>query len=184
MSFHRSISLGSYRGAEVTSHWKFWRKICVFLNVPLCGNFQNSVPKGFTISPIHVLCVNFVKFGRPEISKVVHYLPDKKKQNFASLCRLCADFAQNLAVSAADNVPRLPKFHPNLFTSIGVVAKRVNTIETHHKVFPIFRWSLASSWIMKQKCVRLFHLLFLFMEINKLNNKHHNNVFNFDYCIC
>jgi len=45
---------------------------------PLRENFQNFVPKGFTVSQIHVLCANFVKFGPPEIGKVVRYLTDKK----------------------------------------------------------------------------------------------------------
>ena len=30
-----------------------------------------------------------------------------------------------------------PKFHPNPFTSGGVIAERVNIVETRHKVFPI-----------------------------------------------
>jgi len=47
-------------------------------NDPLHEDFENFVPKGFTISQNHFLCANFVKFGRPEISKVVRYLPDKK----------------------------------------------------------------------------------------------------------
>jgi len=42
------------------------------------------------------LCANFVKYGRPEIGKVVRYLPDKRKQNFGSRSRFCADRAQNL----------------------------------------------------------------------------------------
>jgi len=29
------------------------------------------------------LCANFVKFGRPEIGKVVRYLPDKKNKKSA-----------------------------------------------------------------------------------------------------
>jgi len=31
-----------------------------------------------------------------------------------------------------------PKFHPNQFTSGGVIAKCVNTVKTHRRVFPIF----------------------------------------------
>jgi len=52
---------------------------------PLREDFENFVLKGFTASQIHVLCANFVKFGRPEIVKVVRYLPDKKtnKNRFA-----------------------------------------------------------------------------------------------------
>jgi len=62
-------------------------------NDPFREDFQNFVPKGFTISQIHVLYANFVKFGRPEIGKRVRYLPDKKKQKFSSLSRsrFCAN---------------------------------------------------------------------------------------------
>jgi len=38
-----------------------------------------------------------------------------------------------------------PKFHPNPFTSGGVIAERVNVIQTHHKVFPILGEASASS---------------------------------------
>jgi len=71
----------------------------------------------------------------------VRYLPDKKKQNFPSLSRsrFCADRAQNLSGPAPDNIAysEYPKFHPNPFTSGGVIAKRVNIVETRYKVFPI-----------------------------------------------
>jgi len=51
----------------------FWKKD------PLRANFQNKIiPKGCTTSQNHVLCANFVKFGWPEIGKVVRCLPDKK----------------------------------------------------------------------------------------------------------
>ena len=45
---------------------------------PLRANFHKCFPKGFTTSQIHVLCADFVKFGWPEIGKVVRYLRDKK----------------------------------------------------------------------------------------------------------
>jgi len=52
-----------------------------------------------------------VKFGRPEISKVVRYLPDKKKQKIGSLSRsrFCADRAQNLPGPEANNVFTVPQ---------------------------------------------------------------------------
>jgi len=50
-------------------------------NNPLRKDFENIAPKGFTTSQNHVLCANFVKFGRLEIGKVVRYLPDKKTKN-------------------------------------------------------------------------------------------------------
>jgi len=54
-------------------------KTCAFgRNDPLRDDFENIVPKGFTVSQIHVLCANFVKFDRPKIGEVVRYLPDKK----------------------------------------------------------------------------------------------------------
>jgi len=61
------------------------------------------------MSQIHVLCANFVKFGRPEIGKVVRYLPDKKKQKIGwrSRSRFCTDRAQNLSGPAPDNVLRV-----------------------------------------------------------------------------
>ena len=40
----------------------FWGK-----NDLLREDFENFVPKGATTLQIHVLCANFVKFGRPEI---------------------------------------------------------------------------------------------------------------------
>jgi len=37
------------------------------------------------------------------------------------------------------------KFHPNPFTSGGVIAERVNIVQTRHKVFTILREASASS---------------------------------------
>jgi len=39
-------------------------------------SFQKDSPR--RRSQNHVLCVNFVKFGPPEIDKIVRYVPDKK----------------------------------------------------------------------------------------------------------
>jgi len=95
-------------------------------NDPLREDFENFVPKGFTTSQIHVLCANFVKFGRPEISKVVRYLPDKKKQKIGlrSRSRFCADRAQNLSGQVQSIYSECPQFHPNPFNSGGVLAER------------------------------------------------------------
>jgi len=38
---------------------------------------------------------------------------------------------------APDSILGMPQFHQNPFTSDGVIAGRVNIIETRHKVFPI-----------------------------------------------
>jgi len=75
MSFYRSVSLESYRRlkSEVVGDFAFLEK-----NNPLREGFQNFIPKGFIATQIHVLCAAFVKFGSPEIGKVVHYLPHQK----------------------------------------------------------------------------------------------------------
>jgi len=73
-------------------------------NDPLQEDVENFVPKGFTTSQNHVLCANCVKFGRPEIGKVVRYLPDKKKQKNRLAVSLCSDRAQNLTEPATNNV--------------------------------------------------------------------------------
>jgi len=78
MNFRRSVIIAELWRPEVARRWKFLR-IFFSKNHPLQGNFQNSVPKGFTASPKDVLCSNFMKFGRREIGKVVRYLPDKNK---------------------------------------------------------------------------------------------------------
>jgi len=64
----------------------FMQKLAFLEKDPLRANFHKRFPKGFTISQIHILWANFVKSGSPEISKVVHYLCEKK-QNFGSLLR-------------------------------------------------------------------------------------------------
>jgi len=64
--------------------------------------YKNSVPKVFIMTPIDVLCSNFVKFGWREMGEIVLCLRDKKKISHG--CHFYADGAQNLPGSAPDNV--------------------------------------------------------------------------------
>ena len=106
--------------------------------------FENFVPKEFTTSHIHVLCANFVKFSRPEIGKVVRYLPDKKSAR--SLALASARIAPKICQGQLQTIySEFPKFHPNPFTSGGVIAERVNIVQTRHKVFAILGEASASS---------------------------------------
>jgi len=88
-----------------------------------------------------------MKFGRPEISKAVQNLPDKRnKTSFRSPALASARIAnKNMSGPAASNVlDDFPKFHPNRFTSSGVIAERVNIVKMHHKVNPILVEAIAS----------------------------------------
>jgi len=111
------------------------------LHIIFKGKFSKMFPKGFTASQQHVSCANFVKMAdRKSAKSCVVYLT--KKQNFRKISRscFCADRAQNLLGQLQTNetiYSEFPKFHPNPFTSGGVIAERVNIVETRHKVFPI-----------------------------------------------
>ena len=91
------------------------------------------------MSQIHVLCANFVKFGRPEIGKVVRYLPDKKNKKSAGAPALAsALIAPKICQGQHQTMySEFSKCHPNPFTSGGVIAERVNVVQSRHKVFPI-----------------------------------------------
>jgi len=109
--------------------WKLLTMITVFWEKdPLRANFQKIIPKGFTTSQNHVLCANFVKFGWPEISKVVRCLPDKKTSARSPLHR---SRPKSVRASSKQYTLEFPKFHPNPFTSGRVI------VETRHKAFPI-----------------------------------------------
>jgi len=134
--------------SEFGSRLRRYRKTCVFgKNDPLWEDFPNFVRRGFIISQIHILCANFVKFGWPGIGKVVRYLP-------VSVCCLALASSQiGLKICQGQRqtmYSQCPKFHPNRFTSGGVLAKCVNTIQTLHKVFPILDEASASSPSKKQ----------------------------------
>jgi len=162
-SFHRSISLGSYSGLKSQVVGDFGPKlICLFRkNNPLRENFQNSVPKGFTTSLIHVLCANFVKFGWWEVGEIARCLPDQKKQNFASLSRsrFCADRAQICRDQWQTMYSECPKFCPNRFTSVAGLAERVNTVEARDKVNPVLGEAIASRRVITNISQSLPHIM-------------------------
>jgi len=129
----------------------FLLNFCVFWKSdPLRENFRNSVPKGFIAKPNNVLCSNCVKFDRREIGEVVRYLPDKKNKISP---RSPALASTHIAPKICQSQPRTmysecSRFYSNRFNFGGVIAERVNAIETRRKVIPIFGWSLSSSRII------------------------------------
>jgi len=84
-------------------------------------------------------CANFVKFGRPEVGEIARYLMDKKNKISArSRAAASARMAPKICQGQLRTIySEFPKFQPNPFTSGGVIAERVNIIQTRHKVFAI-----------------------------------------------
>ena len=131
VSFRRSVIISELWRPEVARVEKV-STFGVFLEKrPLRGNVQNSVPKRFTASPIHVLCANFVKFGGRKIGKVVRYSPDKNSPGTPAVAtvRIAPKVCQNQSPTMYSECSR---FHPNRFTLGGVIAERVNTVEMRH----------------------------------------------------
>jgi len=88
-----------------------------------------------------------VKFGRPEVGEIARYLMDKKNKISvlppeAASARIAPKICQG-QLPTIDS--EFPKFHPNPFTSGGVIAERVNIVQTRHKVFAILGEASASS---------------------------------------
>jgi len=46
--------------------------------IPCLKNIRNSIPKEFTVTSIHVLCLNFKEIGRREAGDTMHCFADKK----------------------------------------------------------------------------------------------------------
>ena len=111
----------------------FFAKILAFLekNDPLRYSFRNSVPKGFTASPIDVLCANFVKFDQRNLAL---FTWQKNKISPGSPAVATAQITLKICQYRARTIcMKHSRFHPNRFTLGGVIAERVNTVKTRVK---------------------------------------------------
>jgi len=136
--------------SEVGSRSRRYQKTCVFgKNDPLREDYENFVPKGFITSQIHVLChcvqISWHLADRKSASHALFTGQNNKKIGSLSRSRFSADRAQNLPGQRQTMYSQCPKFHPNRFTSGDVIAERVNTVQTRHKVFPILGEASGSS---------------------------------------
>jgi len=135
----------------IKQKWRFFGK-----KRTLTGKFSQMLSKAPHADTETLFYANFVKFGRPEVGEIARYLMDRKKNKLS---------ARTPAAASARIVPKIcegqlqaiysefPKFHPNLFTSIGVIAERVNIVQMHHKVFAILCEASASSPSNKSSAV-------------------------------
>ena len=108
----------------------FWEKD------PLRANFHKCFPNPNRPRGNTSFCANFVKF---EVGEIARYLMDKKNKISArppeaASARIAPKICQG-QLRTIDS--EYPKFHPNPFTSGGVIAERVNIVQTRHKVFAI-----------------------------------------------
>jgi len=113
-------------------------KVAFLEKDPLRANLQKCFPKGFTVSQIYVLCTNCVKFGRPEIDSRALSTGQKIKISVSSAVLASVRIAPKICQGQLQTIyTEYPKFHRNPYTPGGVIAGRVNIVETCHKVFPI-----------------------------------------------
>jgi len=93
-------------------------------------------------------CANFMKFGQPEVGEIARCLMDGKKNKISALppAAASARIAPKICQGQLQTIEsEFPKFHPNPFTSGGVIAERANIVQTCHKVFAILGEASASS---------------------------------------
>ena len=122
----------------------FWKE------VPLRANFQKCFRKDSPpLRSTSCVQISWNLADQKSVKSCVIYQTKKNKNLALSHSRFCADCDQNLPGPAANNVLRVPKFHPNPFTSCRVITKHVNTIQTRHKVFPILSEAIASLRVIK-----------------------------------
>jgi len=80
---------------------------------------------------------------RKSVKSCVIYLTKKSARAPAvTSARIAPKICQGQLQTIYSNCP---EFHPNPFTSGGVIAERVNVVQTRHKVFPILGEASASS---------------------------------------
>jgi len=92
-------------------------------------------------------------------------LPDQKIRLTDPLSLLRRS-RQKSAAAAETMHSESSRFHAHRFTFGGVIAERVYTVETHHKVFPVFVCSLASSRIKMCSIIVHAHVRIYISSIN------------------
>ena len=124
---------------SIKPKWRFFGKKTpgqIFTNV-----FQSPNRRHGNTS----FCANFVKVGRPEVGEIARCLMDKKNK-ISALPPAAARIAPKICQGQLQTIDsEFPKFHPNSFTSGGVIAESANIVQTRHKVFEILGEASASS---------------------------------------
>ena len=154
-----SESLAICNHCRVMAAWssntlKFFTNFCIILEKrPLAVKFFNFCSESWKFSSRHwstLLCVliSWKLANKKSVKSCVAYLKNKfcAALQLSLLRRLCPKSARDS--HWAQYTQECSGFHPNRFTIGRVIAERVNTTKTRHKVNPIFGWSLALSRII------------------------------------
>jgi len=134
--------------SEVGSRSGGYQKVRFVKKTIPCGkilkiSFRKDSPSRRSTSCVQI---SWNLADRKSVKSCVIYLTKKnQKIGSRSRSRFCADRTQNLSGLAPDNILGVPKFYPNPFTSGGVIAERVNFVQTCHKVFAIILGEASAS---------------------------------------
>jgi len=147
--FPRFVIISEKSILEVGSRWRKSPTFWGFFGKkdPLGANFHKCFPKRHMRTQKHVFLCKFREIW-PTGSRWNRALFNGQKSK---------NSARAPVVASARIAPKIwqgqlqaiysefPKFHPNPFTSGGVIAERVNIVQTSHTVFPILGEASASS---------------------------------------
>jgi len=150
----RFVIISEKSRLEVGNRWRWSR---------FCGEFsKNYSERIHHVTESRLVC----KFreiwltGNPESRALFTWQKNKTSARYPALAS--ARIAPKICQGQLQTIySEFPKFHPNPFTSSGVIAERVNIIETCHKVFPILGEASSPSnecywcdWAVRHSAVR------------------------------
>ena len=145
MTFLDFLFISEKSRPEVRSRWRRSSKIWCFRKKTPDGQIFVNVFWKDSPSRRSASCVqnSWNLADRKSVKSRVAYLTKKNKKSPRSL----ASALTELKISQGQRqtmYSEYPNFHPNPFTSGGVIGERVNTVQTRHKVFPILGEAIAS----------------------------------------
>jgi len=131
--------------SEVGSHSRHHRKTCILGKTTPCGKilkilFRKDSPPRRSTSCVQI---SWNLTNQKSVKSCIIY---QTKESARSLALASARITPKICHGQQQTMySQCPKFHPNRLTSGGVIAECVNTVQTRHKVFPIFSEASASS---------------------------------------
>jgi len=136
--FPRFVFISEISRPEVRSRWRFFSKSCLFEKRPLTGKFTKICFKRFHRLADPRLVCKFREIWPTGSRRNRALLASQKKFRLApSLSLLRGSLQKSTRASSSQCTRSTPNFIQIGSLSVGVIAERVNTVQTRHKVFPI-----------------------------------------------